>query len=184
MDAHWMLLALALLSAASATAALVHAHKPVPPLWRVGSAVASELTVLVGLTGALLLVVIVTLTPALEQMNPQSDFIRTLNESDDPNVPYTILAGDIDRYREASDPAVGRLIAKAGRGLLFDALFAQKANDIAVGVDSILTLGTRRTTAAARSNVDCHHLNYFASQTGRDALRTVSWRLTDDAVAS
>ena len=66
MEAHWMLLALALLSAASATAALVHAHKPVPPLWRVGSAVASELTVLVGLAGTLLLVAMVTLTPALE----------------------------------------------------------------------------------------------------------------------
>ena len=36
------------------------------------------------------------LTPTLEQMNPASDFIKTLNASDDPGIPYTILAGDVD----------------------------------------------------------------------------------------
>ena len=72
------------------------------------------------------------LTPTLEQLNPGSDFIRTLNTSDDPAVAYTIVAGDIRDYREESEKLIPELIAKVGGGVLFDALFQNAGHDIAV----------------------------------------------------
>jgi len=115
------------------------------------------------------------LTPTLEQMNPASDFITTLNSSDDPGIPYTILAGDIDTYKEPADQLFAKMLAKAGRSFVFEALFANKANDIAVGVESIFGVGDRRASIPARRNVACHHLNYFASEVGQQALMGTEW---------
>jgi hypothetical protein len=115
------------------------------------------------------------LTPTLEEMNPASDFIKTLNASDDPGIPYTILAGDIAAYKEPADRLFAEMLAKAGRSFIFEALFAHKANDIAVGVDSILGVGDRRSGIPIRRNVACHHLNYFASDAGQQALMGAEW---------
>jgi hypothetical protein len=115
-------------------------------------------------------------TPTLEQMNPDADFIRTLNASPDPGIPYTILAGDVDAYQEPSDAFFARMLVKAGKGPLFDALFANQPNDIAVGVQSILGVGAERALAPVRHNVACHHLNYFVSAAGQEALRAVRWQ--------
>jgi hypothetical protein len=116
------------------------------------------------------------LTPTLEQMNPTSPFITALNARPDPQVRYTILAGDIDSYREPADAFFEDLLAKAGRSFVMDALFANKANDIAVGVDSILGLSAARPTVPVRHDVACHHLNYFTSAPGQAALRSVAWQ--------
>lgn len=115
------------------------------------------------------------LTPTLEQMNPASDFIRTLNQSDDPGIPYTVLAGDVESYQEPSDALFARMLATAGRSVAFDALFANQANDIAVGVESILGVPAGRRVAPVRANVACHHMNYFLSDPGQQALRSVAW---------
>jgi pimeloyl-ACP methyl ester carboxylesterase len=115
------------------------------------------------------------LTPTLEQMNPASDFITTLNKSDDPGIPYTILAGDVDAYKEPADQFFDKMLAKAGRSFIFDALFARQANDIAVGVESILGVGGQRAVAPVPTNVACHHLNYFVSESGQQALMSVQW---------
>lgn len=114
-------------------------------------------------------------TPTLEQMDPDSDFIRTLNASPDPGIPYTILAGDVDAYQEPSDAFFARMLDKAGKGPLFDALFAHQRNDIAVAVPSILGVGPGRAVAPVVRNVACHHLNYFVSAPGQAALRSVRW---------
>ena len=115
------------------------------------------------------------LTPALEQMNPDSDFIRTLNQSPDPGIRYTILAGDVKAYQDAGDALFASLIAKAGRSAAFDLLFGNQPNDIAVGVASILAVQGERAEAPARMNVACHHLNYFVSVAGKRALGVVEW---------
>jgi pimeloyl-ACP methyl ester carboxylesterase len=115
------------------------------------------------------------LTPTLEQMNPESDFIKTLNKSDDPGIPYTILAGDVDAYKEPSDQFFAKMLAKAGQSFIFETLFARQANDIAVGVESILGIEGRRSIAPIRRNVACHHLNYFVSESGQKALTAVQW---------
>ena len=115
------------------------------------------------------------LTPTLEQMHPASTFITTLNASDDPGIPYTILAGDVDAWREPSDALSAQMLAKVGRGVLFDVLFSGQANDIAVGVPSIVGVGGQRAVAPVRTDVACHHLNYFTSDAGRQALQAVAW---------
>ena len=115
------------------------------------------------------------LTPTLEQMHPASEFITTLNRSADPGIPYTILAGDVDAYREPSGEFFANLLAKAGQSTMFDVLFARQANDIAVGVESILGVEGVRTIAPVRRNVACHHLNYFVSDAGRAALTQIEW---------
>ena len=85
-------------------------------------------------------------TPTLEQMNPSSEFIQTLNTSDDPGVPYTIVAGDIRDYREESaDQFAAKLIAKVGGGILFDTLYQDAGHDIAVSDDSIRGVADNRT---------------------------------------
>ncbi len=115
------------------------------------------------------------ITPTLEMMNPDSDFIKTLNGSGDPSIPYTILAGDIEEYEETGEAAIAKLLDKVGKGMLFDVLYGNQPHDIAVSVDSILSVDNNRTPTPQKSNVACHHLNYFISQQGLKALAAVKW---------
>ena len=114
-------------------------------------------------------------TPTLMQMDPASDFIRDLNASPDPGIPYTILAGDVGAYHEPTDEFFAKLLAKAGQSFLFEALFGMKANDIAVSIGSITSVGGVRANAPVTSQVACHHLNYFLSLNGQQALKGVAW---------
>lgn len=114
-------------------------------------------------------------TPTLEQMNPASEFIKALNTSPDPGIPYTIVAGDIRDFKESSDQLAARLIAKLGTGIVFDTLYQNIGHDIAVSDDSIRGVADNRTPVPRKSNVICHHLNYFASEAGLKALVNVSW---------
>ncbi len=116
----------------------------------------------------------VKVTPTLEQMDPGSDFIQDLNSSPDPGVRYTVLAGNVDEYNESSDPLFAQLVAKIGRSTLFDLLFGQRPNDIAVAVESICR-ATVSGPPASRNLVACHHLNYFSSAAGQQALLGVAW---------
>jgi hypothetical protein len=90
-------------------------------------------------------------------------------------VRYTILAGSIDAYVAAGDGFAGRALVAAGRSAAFDLLFENQPNDIAVGVESIKTIGGVRAVKPVRHDVACHHLNYFASDAGRAALQAVAW---------
>ncbi len=115
------------------------------------------------------------LTPTLEQMNPSSDFIKTLNASPDPGIPYTIVAGDIRDYRESTDQIAAKLIAKIGTGILFDRMYKNAGHDIAVADDSIRGVADNRTPPPRKENIICHHLNYFASDAGLNAMTKVNW---------
>ena len=115
------------------------------------------------------------LTPTLEQMAPRSSFMAELNASPAPTTRYSILAGDIDKYQDADDEFFDELLVKAGRGPLFDALFSSGPNDIAVGVPSIFGEAVPAVASATHANVACHHLNYFTTAVGRDALKSVDW---------
>ena len=115
------------------------------------------------------------LTPTLEQMNPDSDFIKMLNASDDPGVRYTVVAGDIRNYQEESDKGLQRLIAKIGGGAMFDLLYQNAAHDIAVSDFSIRGVDDSRSPQPRELGVVCHHLNYFVSEAGLDALAAMKW---------
>ncbi len=115
------------------------------------------------------------LTPTLEQMAPRSAFMAELNASPAPGVRYSILAGDVDRYKDADDQLFDELLVKTGRGPLFDALFSSGPNDIAVAVPSIFGEAVPALAQASHENVACHHLNYFSTAVGRDALKSIDW---------
>lgn len=115
------------------------------------------------------------LTPTLEQMNPGSEFIRTLNTGPDPGIPYTIVAGDIRDFKESSDQFAAKLIAKLGTGIVFDTLYQSASHDIAVSDDGIRGVASDRTPAPNKSTVICHHLNYFNSEAGLKAITDVPW---------
>ncbi len=123
------------------------------------------------------------ITPTLEQMNPSSQFISTLNAGPDPGIPYTILAGDVEKYDEPGDPFFAKMVTKVGQSMAFEALFGMQANDIAVRVESIFDMEGQRAIAPTRGNVACHHLNYFASKAGQQALREVKWGNSISAIA-
>ena len=78
-------------------------------------------------------------------------------------------------YQEPRDEFFATMLVKTGRSIAFDALFAAQANDIAVGVESILGIDRQRSIAPISRNVACHHLNYFVSEAGQRALTAVQW---------
>ncbi|WPD20885.1 MAG: caspase family protein [Candidatus Electrothrix scaldis] len=114
-------------------------------------------------------------TPTLEQMNPSSEFIQKLNSGDDPGIPYTILAGDIRRYDDGHDKLMEKLVAKVGKGGLFDTLYHDAGHDIAVALASIQGVANARQPVPVKQVVDCHHMNYFVSEAGLRALGKVEW---------
>ncbi len=116
------------------------------------------------------------LTPTLEQMDPDSDFLRDLNANKPPTTRYTILAGNVEQYEPPAGSSFDALMAKIAQGPAFDALFRKRANDIAVAVDSIVADLPARDRHAQRQNVACHHLNYFTSLAGIAALEQVRWQ--------
>lgn len=116
------------------------------------------------------------LTPTLEQMNPDSDFLTELNSGAAPKTRYTILAGDVGQYQDPPGSGFGDLVTKVGRGPVFDALFAGRANDIAVAVESIVAQLPAQNAATVRIDAACHHLNYFTDPAGIAALKKVVWQ--------
>ncbi len=95
--------------------------------------------------------------------------------SDDPGVRYTIVAGDTREFQDDTDGLSAKLIAKAGRGVIFDKLYQDAAHDIAVSVESIRGVPEARVPVPKKQNVVCHHLNYFASPAGLKVLAELAW---------
>ena len=116
------------------------------------------------------------LTPTLEQMAPGSEFITALNGGPPPTTRYSILAGNIADYQAPDQAFFDALMIKITRLAPLDLLFDAATNDIAVKTHSILLDDVLGEHPATRSNVACHHLNYFSSPAGQAALRAVVWR--------
>ncbi|MDX2284485.1 MAG: caspase family protein [Bacteroidia bacterium] len=111
------------------------------------------------------------LTQTLSEMHPdQSDFLRDLNSSPDPGVPYIILAGDTSRYQQTELDFFKRLMDKAQVkvGQYFN---DGTPNDIAVATASILNIPDQRHPAPEKVPIPCHHMNYFWFGPSIEALR-------------
>ena len=106
-------------------------------------------------------------------LNPDSEFITQLNESDDPEIPYTIVAADAREYREDSDDIAASLIAKLGRGIIFDTLYRDAGHDIAVSLASILGVDGDRAPAPVAHSIVGHHLNYFTNEASLKILAAI-----------
>ncbi|MEO0971065.1 MAG: alpha/beta hydrolase [Cyanobacteria bacterium J06639_18] len=118
---------------------------------------------------------------ALDQMKYQSDFMQSIAQNNDPNVQYTIIAGDRSIRPEALQVESGKNSSKIQR--LMQKLFASavdnvvnmaffnQPNDIAVSLESMTSISTQRNPQPRIiSPVACDHLTYFTSEAGLRAL--------------
>jgi pimeloyl-ACP methyl ester carboxylesterase len=114
---------------------------------------------------------------SLDQMNPESEFLKELAAGPDPGVQYTIVAGNtslITPPDEQQQSRLQRLLIrlKPQRALheLTALAFFGAPNDIAVSVASIRSAPEGRLPAPRKSEVACDHLSYFSTEAGLQAL--------------
>lgn len=111
------------------------------------------------------------LPESLGQMGPDAPFLRDLNQAAAPPIPYTVLEGDVSAYEQAEAERTqaqgfGRLVDKATTDS-GDRVRDSQPDDLAVGRDSMVA----PLAGASAVRVACHHLNYFHSTAGLEALR-------------
>ena len=109
---------------------------------------------------------------ALDEMEPDSEVLKTLTAAGDPRVPYTLVIGD----RALADPEgraaglLGRLRARHLLGAAAALAFFSQPNDIAVSVTSAGAVPGPRDPAVEAITVGCDHMSYFSSDAGRAAV--------------
>jgi hypothetical protein len=143
------------------------------------SLIAWPASVLAGLMGALEK----NIRVALAEMNPASNFLNSLAASDDPGIPYSIIAGNtsiitsiipaaLEQQPEKKSSVLERLQQSLFKKVV--ALpFSGVPNDIAVTVDSIKSIPKGRSLPPNIQEVAGDHLSYFISkptQVGLEAL--------------
>ncbi|MBD2385484.1 caspase family protein [Cylindrospermum sp. FACHB-282] len=115
---------------------------------------------------------------SLEQMQPDSDFIKAIANNNDPSVPYTIIAGNKSLVRAAVEiqpdlqsSLIQRLVQKL-LGKAVDLTVFQQPNDMAVTLASIKSLSNQRQPRPKILLPDaaCDHFTYFTHQLGLTAL--------------
>jgi len=111
----------------------------------------------------------------LDQMKPNSDFLKTLAQSDDPGIPYSIIAGNtsiipaaVQQQGEKSS-LLERLMQNLFGKVVALPFFGQP-NDIAVTVQSIRNVTDGRSLPPEIQEVACDHLTYFNHPEGLKAL--------------
>ena len=116
---------------------------------------------------------------ALAEMNPNSEFIKSLAESEDPGIPYSIIAGNTSIIPAASEQqsekksSVFERLQQSLFKKVVELPFFGVPNDIAVKVYSITSVPTGRYHPPYIQEVPCDHLSYFLSESttvGLEAL--------------
>ncbi|MGD9031006.1 MAG: alpha/beta hydrolase, partial [Anaerolineae bacterium] len=117
----------------------------------------------------------------LDQLKPGSTFYKTLNASDDPQVPYVVIAGNTARIAPAGPSAeaheralleklVQRLASNETRKAIGDLVFFGKPNDTRISVESMISLPAGRKPAASVQEIACDHASYFFTAVGLQAI--------------
>jgi Caspase domain/Lecithin:cholesterol acyltransferase len=105
---------------------------------------------------------------SLDQMNPNSDFINSLTASDDPGIPYSIIAGNTSIIDAALSQQAEKSILERLQQRLFKKVvelpFFGTPNDIAVKVDSITSIPTGRSHPPHIQEIPCDHMSYFINE--------------------
>ncbi len=114
---------------------------------------------------------------ALAQMNPASDFLDSLAASDDPGIPYSIIAGNTSIIPAALEQEAEKSILERLQQRLFKKVvefpFFGEPNDIAVKVDSITSIPTGRKQSLNIQEVPCDHMSYFLNQPTEVGLKAL-----------
>jgi pimeloyl-ACP methyl ester carboxylesterase len=120
---------------------------------------------------------------ALDQMNPASDFLNSLTASDDPGIPYSIIAGNTSIIPAALEQEVERksILERLQKRLFKKVVefpFFGAPNDIAVKVDSITNIPTGRKQSPNIQEVPCDHLSYFLNEPTEVGLKALVEAIT------
>ncbi|MBW4597311.1 MAG: caspase family protein [Brasilonema angustatum HA4187-MV1] len=107
---------------------------------------------------------------ALAEMNPASDVIKSLAVSDDPGIPYSIIAGNtsiipaaLEEEARQKSSALERLQQSLFKKVVALPFFGVP-NDIAVTVDSITSIPFGRSHPPKITEVACDHMSYFGTE--------------------
>ncbi len=117
----------------------------------------------------------------LDQMEPGSQFLKTLAASADPGVSYTIIAGNTSIRPDVFDPDgtngesvftrfIKRLSFQDALYTVTAPVFFKQPNDIAVSISSMGYLPKERSPQPIVQEVACDHLTYFSTEAGLRAL--------------
>jgi pimeloyl-ACP methyl ester carboxylesterase len=115
----------------------------------------------------------------LKQMNPDSDFLKELNDSSDPGIPYTIIAGNTKLIPPAVAEPQAKLLKKImlrfksrGHYTALDKLLFKTANDIAVSTENIVGIpgSEHREFPPVTMECACDHISYFGNPAGLDSM--------------
>ncbi|MBD2536858.1 hypothetical protein H6G97_49595 [Nostoc flagelliforme FACHB-838] len=121
---------------------------------------------------------------SLAQMNPASEFLNSLAASDDPGIPYSIIAGNTSIIAAALEeqPQKKSSILKRLQQRLFNKVvelsFFGVPNDIAVKVDSIKSVPTARSHPPHIQEIPCDHMSYFLSEPTEVGLQALIAAIT------
>ena len=118
---------------------------------------------------------------ALDQMQPDSDFIKAIATNPDPKIPYTIIAGDRSTVLQQQSSRLRRLMKKlfnpAINKVIDGLVFGGEPNDIAVSLVSIKNVSQERSPQPRiLPNVACDHMTYFTTEAGLKALVDALYR--------
>src|SRR5262249_31119266 len=119
---------------------------------------------------------------ALDEMNPQSEFLKNLADSPDPGIPYTIIVGNTSIIPSALQTQDGtepsrfarlweKLKPKNWLHPLTGLAFWGEPNDIAVSIASSQNVPLNRSPQPVLIDpVACDHITYFSTEAGLQAL--------------
>lgn len=128
------------------------------------SLVAAPLKILEGLLSR-----IETIDVSLDQMQPGSDFLAEIASAPDPKVPYTLVVGNTSLIgKNESAGLKQRLVQRLWKAA--ELPFFNQPNDIAVSVDSIVSIPAGRSPQPKLIPTACNHLEYFINSHGLASL--------------
>ena len=104
-----------------------------------------------------------TLLKTLSQMEDRSEFIEKLNNYNDPQIPYYLLAGDVSLSNTKG------VFLKIQQKL--NNLILKKPHDGVVGHKSMTQIGSK--SDATIQVIDAHHMNYFAASDSLNQLKQI-----------
>ena len=110
------------------------------------------------------------------QIQPGSELLKLLDASQDPGIPYTIIAGNSsvapgadEADREDGSSRLSRLLKKVTRKGAALA-FLRQPNDMFASVHSMRSIAADRSPQVEIIEAACDHFTYFSSEAGRKAL--------------
>ena len=114
----------------------------------------------------------------LDEMAAGSELLTMLADSPDPDLPYTIIAGNTGLIEQANvqdesgSSLLDRLTRRLNKYRIMDLAFLQQPNDIAVTVTSVHTVSDERTPKPVKLRVAADHMSYFVLEGGLATLVT------------